>query len=283
MRTRGKRRALAAAVLIAFALVLTGCDATVNLFVDATADYYVQELEIRMPDSVRRVLEDSAADNGTTEADDRWTLAAWVRALSLQTSFEYGGIAPDQSDFVISLTMRIPLTELGSSSDGGSTSRTIENYFYFYAVEETEPNPFNGLRAEYDAGTEGTLMGAVRNGWESDGVRYPSFAEAFPAAAGYDPSDLRLNLYLALADDVRSTGTWVTVDGVRYCMYERPFDDSTHTVVYRYYAANSLGWNVTAIVIAAAVVAAILLVTRKRGKDAAPKGAAGAPGDPFGA
>ena len=120
-------------------------------------------------------------------------------------------------------------------------------------------------------------MGAVKNGWESDGTRYPSFTEAFPAAASYDPSDLRLNLYLALNDDIRSTGTWVTVDGVRYCMYERSFDDSTHTIVYRYYAANSLGWNVTAIVIAVAVVAAILLATRKRKKNAAaPNEAAGA-------
>ena len=57
MRARGKRRALAAALLIAFALVLTGCDAKVNMFVYATADYYVQELEIRLPDSLRRELE----------------------------------------------------------------------------------------------------------------------------------------------------------------------------------------------------------------------------------
>lgn len=277
MRARGKRRALAAALLIAFALVLTGCDAKVNMFVYATADYYVQELEIRLPDSLRRELEISAAANETAAEDDTWTLADWVRELSRQTSFEYGGIAPDQSDYVISLTWRIPLSELGSSSDGSSTSRTIENYFYFYAVEETEPNPFNGLRADYDAGTEDTLMGAVKNGWESGGTRYPSFTEAFPAAASYDPSDLRLNLYLALNDDIRSTGTWVTVDGVRYCMYERSFDDSTHTIVYRYYAANSLGWNVTAIVIAVAVVAAILLATRKRKKNAAaPNEAAGA-------
>ncbi len=264
MSMRNKRRFLKCAVALLLAVLVTavtGCDAKVNLYVYATETDYVEEFEIRIPDSLRKELEATAAPRQNGE---RWTLADWVRSLAAQTQLSYEGFVVDQSDFVVKLSQSVPLSQVGSSEG----ERKIKNYFFFYVVEQTSPNPFNGLREQYDSG-EG-VMGYVSNGWESGGVSYPSLTQAFPAAADYDPSLIKLNLYLALNDKVRATGTWVEVDGVRYCLFERSFDDKQLSVTYRYYAANSLGWNVTALVAAAAVVAVILAATRKAHKAAEP-------------
>lgn len=258
----------AAAVLAVLVLALTGCNASVNLYSYTTDEYYVQTLEIRMSDTLRKTIEDSAgAVAGTSE---KWKLTAWLRDLSLLLTFsdgsryEYSGYKTENGDFVVPLVRKVPLSALDDQEDDEEVTVVRKNYFWFYTYEITEPNPFNGLRADYDAGTEDTVMGYIKNGvWENGVQILPSLTEAFPVIAGYDPSDLKLNLYLAFSDTISATGTWTTVDGRRYCLYERSFDDAQHTITYKYRLPNSVGWNVTALVIAAIVVAAILLATRK--------------------
>lgn len=263
-------------VSLCAACTLTACGASVSMYTGSTASYYTQTLEIRLPASVYNVMEKTAAVKPGTYA--RWKFTEWLYALSQLvsfsdgTSYEYDGYMtdPKNNDFVAQLTRKIPIDAADGSDEESETSQTVKNYFYAYAVEVTQPNPFNGLRTDYDTaapGQNGSVTQMIKNGigYYREDVYVevlPSLAKAFPATAGYDPGSLKLNLYLNGSSKMVSTGTKVTIDSKTYYLWERAFDDREETITYKYYRPNSLGWNITAIVAASAVAGIILLATR---------------------
>lgn len=247
-------------------MALIGCDASVSMYSTSDGDEYVQTLEIRMPDSMLRDIESHAAYANPTR---RWSLVGWLNVLSALVTYSDGShyeganLVSKDGDSIITLERRFKPSSDDADEPDEDVVRTVKDNLFFYTVEVTEPNPFNGMRADYDAGTEGTIMDYIRNGIVQDNVvLLPALTEAFPRIADYDPSGLKLKLYIAFGDKVQTTGTRVLIDGVRYYLFERSFDDSTQTITYKYFRPNSLGWNIVALVAAALTVAIILLCTR---------------------
>lgn len=248
-------------------LALVGCDASVSLYSTTDGDEYVQTLEIRMPNAMLRDIEADAAYRTPIE---RWSLVGWLNMLSALVTYADGShyeganLVSKDGDSIITLERRFTPAPDDADEPDEDVVRTVKNNLFFYTVEVTEPNPFNGLRADYEAGTEGTIMAYIRNGIVQDNiVLLPALTEAFPRIADYDPSGLKLKLYVAFGDKVQTTGTRVSIDGVRYYLFERSFDDSAQTITYKYFRPNSLGWNIVALVVAALTVVVILLCTRK--------------------
>lgn len=261
------------------ALPLAACGASVSLFTGSSGDEYVHTLEIRIPARLYNEMEKTAAVIPNTYK--RWTLPDWLAGIcqlvtySDGTGYEYDGFYLDGGDFVAQLTHRFPIDD--DEDDGeedGDVVQTIKNYFFVYAIEVTQPNPFNGLRADYDdaaEGQNGSLMQMIKNGvgyyqGEEWVQLLPSLTQAFPAVKGYDPSELTLNLYLGGSSRMASTGTKVRMGGNTYYLWERKFDESEQTITLKYLRPNSLGWNITAIVVAGIVVVVILLATRGKKK-----------------
>lgn len=270
------------------ALPLAACGASVSLFTGSSGDEYVHTLEIRIPARLYNEMEKTAAVIPNTYK--RWTLPDWLNGTYLPNGqrqigicdysvYEYLGYVEDGVDFIAQLEYRFPIDD--GSDDGEEDSdvvQTIKNYFFVYAIEVTQPNPFNGLRADYDdaaEGQNGSLMQIIKNGigyyqQTEHGQEWvqllPSLTQAFPAVKGYDPSELTLNLYLGGSSRMASTGTKVRMGGNTYYLWERKFDESEQTITLKYLRPNTLGWNITAIVVAGIVVVIILLATRGKKK-----------------
>lgn len=98
----------------------------------------------------------------------------------------------------------------------------------------------------------------------------PSFYELFPVATSikdFNPDNLYLNFFLATNSKLSTTGEKVRdSQGNTYYLWQAKFDGSDNKIVYEFIRANSLGWNITAILTAFAVIGILLLVTKFKKK-----------------
>lgn len=263
-------------------LSLTACGASVSLYTGSTSSEYVHMLEISVPERLYNELEKTAALKPNSYK--RWRLDEWLATFCDLVTFgdgskyEYEGNTVG-GDFVAQMTRRFPISDADDEEEDDEVIQTVKNYFYAYVIEVTQPNPFNGLRTDYDeaaAGQNGSLMQMLKNGIgyyhnvEGAGQVWvevlPPLAKAFPLVKNYDPGDMTLKLYLGGSSRMASTGTKVKIGRNTYYLWERKFDETDETITLKYYRPNSLGWNITALVVAGLTVVVILLVTRKKKK-----------------
>lgn len=258
----------------------TACGASVSLYTGSENGNTVYFLEARLPLSLYGNIQQSGAERHEIGQPPKWRLEDWLAEFSRYvmftdgSMFEYEGYSIDSNEYVATFKRTVTPNSGGSGSndDSEDDNVVIKDYFYFYAVEVTEENPFNGLRSEYDAavpGQSGTLMQMIKNGigyFDDEGYheRLPSLSAAFSETAKYLPETLKLNFYLDGSAKMNTTGNKKVINGKTYYLWERSFDASEDYITYRYFRANSLGWNVTALIIAGVTVLIILIVTRSK-------------------
>lgn len=265
-------------LLLVLALSLTACSGTsVSLVTSSTATGSRHQLEIRVPNAALNELQNSATYREGTRA--KWKLADYLTLLCSMvqlgdgSQYEYVQTYPDGSDTVFILIRDFTPSDDGDD-DEDDVQTTVKDYFFFYTVEVTQPNPFNGLRLSYDEAAPGqnaNIMQMLKNGIGTtvDGVwvsLLPPIAEAFPYIKTCNLDELKLNLYLSGSNRMASDGTKIRTRGGAYYMWERKFDTADTSITLQYYRPNSLGWNIVAILAAGITVTVILLVTRNNKK-----------------
>ncbi len=96
----------------------------------------------------------------------------------------------------------------------------------------------------------------------------PSFNAAFPIAASkeiYTPQTLKTNYLLQSNNKMQTSGeTLRDNQGNRYYLFQTLFDEKNDRIEFTYYRANSVGWNVMAILIGVAVVGGLMLYCKFR-------------------
>ncbi len=92
----------------------------------------------------------------------------------------------------------------------------------------------------------------------------PCFKDAFPNGA-FTPSTLKTSFILQSNSKMKTSGqTLRDNQGNKYYLFDSLFDEKEDKIVYEYVRANSVGWNVLAILLGLATVGAILLYCKFR-------------------
>lgn len=270
-------------LLLVLALSLTGCSGTsVSLYTSSTTAGSRHTLEIRVPQKLCASLESTAAilptDLRTGLKYDRWNIYDYLKIISESMTLGDGSqyqLVRERGEGTekVYVLVRDFTPSDDEDEEDDQVEMNVKDYFFFYTVEVTQPNPFNGYRALYDQ-AEPTLMQALRNGFDAyidnKKVHIPALDQAFPLIKNCNLDELTLNLYLGGSNRMASDGTKVRKSSEWYSgtfyLWDRKFDTEDTTITLQYYRPNSLGWNIVAIVLAGLTVTAVLLLTRGKKK-----------------
>lgn len=271
--------------LALFAATLVGCGASVDYVYYTDDANYIYDVRVNIPTELERKIDAS----GKPDSEGyKWTLYEWLYIYADLFGYELAPMKSAERGMKVYRFLRtVPIENDEDEDDEDSdTVVDVKNLFYTYRVTVTMPNPFNGMRADYDEATSSdtSLMSVIKYGFDI----LPALTDAFPALRTEDFGEFGLNFYMPAIQGGASSGETVEVDisetgngDEEYLFYkfDRLFDEAETTISYSYSRPNSLGWYVTIIVIGVAIVAIILLVTRKK-KTAKPEAADIFPYDP---
>lgn len=234
---------------------LAGCE-------EASISYYYapdsfddgRRFEVKLPDSLITEIETGAP----------WTVESYLTAIAGYANMD---ISVEREGGVTFFSLFGPLPPADGSADGTVNYR-VENRFFTRRVYITEDNPFNGMREEYDTcnAAEGSIMRLITSGVSDGETTIPALRDAFPAIREMDPNALTLRFlwnesrssrYKPLGEDEEFAY------GRRWQVWNGKFDNEYRSVEYYYSVPNPVGFYVVVLVLGAAVVAIVLIATRK--------------------
>lgn len=257
--TKRTKSVIVAALAAALAFMLTGCGARVDYYYSSTNSGAEVRYDVTIDKDIVAELENDKTSS--------LTVGQYFNTLALAYGFDHITKVGSGS---ITYSFGGEITSSGDDGDDGEQpTYSIKNGFFTRRVTVTQGNPFNGLRAAYDEGTDltpGSIIDALRNGIASPtgGKLLPSFIEAFPAAANYNKDELTLRfLWHADVADFEGGTSVVDENGVRWQAWDAKFDRETRDIVYSYTSVNPLGYYVVVLALGAAVTVIIIVATRK--------------------
>ncbi|MCI9031889.1 MAG: hypothetical protein HFK09_05135 [Clostridia bacterium] len=285
MKTR-VRILTAIAALALIAMTFVGCGASIDYVYYTDEDNYIYDVRVNIPTELERKLESSAVPDPNFDGQE-WSLLEWLYTYADMFGYEVAPMKSTERGMkVYRFIRKAPIEDDEDEEEESDTVVDVKNLFYTYRITVTMPNPFNGMRAEYDGAkpSDTSIVSVIKYGYGY----LPALGDAFPAAETMDLSGLGLNFYMPAIQGGASSGKEVDVDissggtgTEEYIFYkfDRLFDETETTISYSYSRPNSLGWYVTIIAVGVAIVAIILFVTHKK-KTAKPEAADIFPYDP---
>ncbi len=272
---RCKKRAAKFVAVIAVALcacMLTGCGAALSVtdYVENGRRVNVYELSIE-----RAVVQKMEASAAVDPDGVRYTVPEYFRDLFdgfgyELVSSEYGA-SGYRASFKRAFSSEPDLYGTGTAPEFVYTHRDDPFVRTYTAVA---PNPFNGVRAAYDAVTpaqSGTVIQQLKNGkvaWNEYGeleVLFPSVGDAFPYVKGIDPDGLLLEYVFVGSARMESSGSASKIDGDRAAYaFSRYFDRTEREIAFEYRRPIPYGWYLVAIAAGGATVAIFVIATRKK-------------------
>lgn len=274
--------------IAACALAFSGCGASVTVrdYTENGTRYNMYTVSIDL-DTVRKMEASAATDaNG-----DKYSVHGYFFEL-------FSGLGCEIVDSVYTsdaytASYRIAFSDTGADSGGNGGGSFISHTrlhdiaeaVEFSASYKTNPfvrkymkksaNPFNGIRAEYDAvqpDETATVVQQLKNGRVSrdaeTGERItflPSVVDAFPYLRGFEPDLLKLNYAMTGSKRMSSSGTSRDLDGdyAEY-VFSRYFDTVDTEIGLEYTRPVPYGWYGVALAAGGLVFGIIMLVTRAK-------------------
>lgn len=267
------KRLILLAVLCFSAVMLTGCGASVTVY-DFVSDgtlYSMYELEIDR-DTVERMEATAATDDD----GEKYTVETYFFRLFTG----YGCELVDASSTDKAYTVRYRKQAVGGKPELYETGQNVE-----FTTTHTEnpfvrtytavsPNPFNGVRAAYDAidpNRSSTLLERIKNGivvrneYDERSVVFPSIDAAFPYLKGANLDGLLLNYERGGSSRMKSSGQSTELgDKTSRYTFSRYFDLNDTQIAFEYRRPVPYGWYMTALAAGAVTIVVLTLVTRTK-------------------
>lgn len=286
-KTRLRRTlAVIAAALCALAL-LSGCGASVTVTAYDENGVRYNEYTVEIPTQTVERMEKSAATDANGEkytvqsylfemfsgfdctlVDSRRTATSFV-AVYRKAFRDDKPTVVEPAGFVSGSVLRDVAEQISYTTDLTSRNPFVRRY------KTTSVDPFNGVRAAYDAvraGQSATVIQRLKNGLitintdtgETE-VLLPRVQDAFPYLDGMDESGLLLKYATIGSTRMDSSGTKREFDddNSRY-EFSRYFDTSDRDIVFEYSRPEVYGWYLVALAAGAVVVAAFVIATRPK-------------------
>ena len=284
-KTRIKRMLTAGAVA-ACAVAFCGCGAsvTVKAYTENGVRYNLYTVSIDA-DTVQKMESSATLDSN----GNRYTVNGYFFELFSSFDCEIVDSRYDASAYVASYKKAFDATgDTGSGEEGSFLSKSrlqdIAESIEFMVTYTANPfvrkyvsvsnNPFNGIRAEYDAVQSDetvTVIQRLKNGqFSRDGVTgerittLPSVTEAFPYLQGIDPDGLLLNYVFTGSKRMSSSGTAKEIGDYAEYVFSRYFDTTETGISFAYTRPVTYGWYGVALAAGGIVFAAIMLATRTK-------------------
>ena len=255
-----KKIAVLAVVIMTF-FTLCACGVSVDYYYESNGSQIFYRYDVTVPKAVVENLNSTARYKSVGGAS-RWTLGEYMDILGKSFGFSVDFGTGQGGASVYGFTRVVSAGDL-TSGDSDAVYE-VKDGFFTSTVTCTQENPFNGLRAQYD-GDETAARGSVMYVLSNGQAGIPAFTEAFPAAGGYSPDELKLNFYWN-AGVKAENGSVVTVNGEEWNLWTSAFDNENRKIVYSYKATNPLGYYVVILAAGVAVTAVVLLATSKSAK-----------------
>lgn len=265
-------RALTAAALVLAALMLGGCGATLTVYDYVLDGVRYNEFELSIERDTVELMEQSAI---VDPAGKRYTVSDYLYELFTGYGCELVSARSDERAYTVRFRKAYyggdtELTELGTAVE--FTYEFTQNPFV-RNITATAQNPFNGVRAAYDAvrvGQSGTLIQQLKNGkvavdeYGEPITLFPSVQTAFPYLYGMDPSGLALGYARDGSKRMQSSGYAVGGGKTRKYVFMRYFDTADAEIAFSYKRPVPYGWYIVAAAAGGAVAAAIILAARTK-------------------
>lgn len=255
-----KKIAVLAVVIMTF-FTLCACGVSVDYYYESNGSQIFYRYDVTVPKAVVENLNSTARYKSVGGAS-RWTLGEYMDILGKSFGFSVDFGTGQGGASVYGFTRVVSAGDLASGDSDAVYE--VKDGFFTSTVTCTQENPFNGLRAQYD-GDETAARGSVMYVLSNGQAGIPAFTEAFPAAGGYSPDELKLNFYWN-AGVKAENGSVVTVNGEKWNLWTSAFDNENRKIVYSYKATNPLGYYVVILAAGVAVTAVVLLATSKSAK-----------------
>lgn len=276
VKTINKRaaRLLALVAVVAAAVLLTGCGASLTVYDYTSGGVRYNAYELTIDGKVADAMDATAA----YDADGRrYDVPSYF--LALFASFGYEPEWARRTDEAYSARFVKAFYD-GKTDLERAGGRTLDFVYEFAddpflrTVTAKAQNPFNGVRAAFDAippDQTATVLQQLKNGsfaFDEFGDRItilPSVTDAFPFARGSSLDGLRLNYVRAQSSRMKSSGTATRIDGDNSeYMFSRYFDKTDADIVFEYKRPVVYGWYIVAAAAFGITIAAFLLATRKK-------------------
>lgn len=264
-------------LILAFPL-LAACGARIDVVEWQDADNFYNELQIVLSDAILSEINRSATSNGI----EKWTLTSYLSELLAQYSdYELARTQKENGETKIVFYSSVSKDE-SSGGGGGKEPETIkEENLFVRSVEIIMDNPLNGLidsfkKAQGNKLDYYSVFGVILRGQRIntiDGYRetYPSIFAAFPYLADKDYENMLMSFIWQAPKNWKSSGETIHIDGEKYFRWSRDLSEDGAKISYKYYRANSVGWNIVAIAAGGLTVLIIFLVFFIKGKKKPPK------------
>ncbi|MDE6399041.1 MAG: hypothetical protein K2L51_06950 [Clostridiales bacterium] len=267
-------RCMAAVAVVLAALALCACGATLTVYDYVSDGVRYNEFELRIDRDTVELMEETALIDSSGK---RYTVSDYFYELFTGYGCELVSASSDDSAYTVRFRKAYyggttELAELGTAVEFSYES--VQNPFV-RKITATAQNPFNGVRAAYDAvrdGQSGTLIQQLKNGkvavdeYGEPITLFPSVQTAFPYLRGMDPAGLALGYARDGSKRMQSSG-YASGDGkTRTYVFMRYFDTADAQIAFSYKRPVPYGWYFAAAAAGGVVTAAIMLAARKRKK-----------------
>ncbi len=256
--------------------MLSGCGASLTLYDYVEDGVRVNEYVLEIDrDTVERMEKSAASDSDgekyTVPDYFRELFASYGYELAAASSTSDGYSARYKKSFMENVTPEV--YEITGTMLSYETEIT-RNPFTADIVKSAD-NPFNGVRAAYDAVTDPDVSGGIieqlKNGrvvfdeYNERTVVFPAVQDAFPYLKGLDPDRLMLNFAVDGTSRMKSNGTAIKLnrDYNRY-VFSRYFDTTERKIEFEYARPVAYGWYIVALLAGGVVVAIFVVATRTK-------------------
>ncbi len=286
-----KRKIAVFIMMILVVSVFAGCESGVEFKYASDEEksyYYIDfmfdntELSLLNGSSALRVS-DYHVDGVESVAEIYWKVEDYLKLLMANFSgFEYQDkddeTDPDRTYYMFYREMERPDEEPEEEeNDGLPEGYTLNKGLFIYTITVEQDNPFNEVRTAYNkngaSGIDAIDVFKYGASNPSNGkLLMPSFSAAFPAFSYVGTGDLTLNYFLQTNSKLitESNKFFYDYNGNKYYLFESSLNEDNGKITFKYYRANSLGWNILSVAIGFIVVGALILLAKYGPKKAPP-------------
>lgn len=273
IKIRSKSAAFVAAVMLAFAAaLLSGCGASLTVYDYTENGERYNKFVLSLDADVVRAMEDSAIYDGDGK---RYTVQSYFYSLFTGFGCELTDARYDGDGYTVAYRKAYDgATDLEEIGTKVAFERTIKRDPFIKTVEETSPNPFNGVRQAYDEvlpEQSSTLIQQLKNGrvavdeFGETVVQFPSVTDAFPYLRRLNADGLLLNYVMRASKRTKTSGERISTSGRNgEFMFSHYFDRTVTDMRLKYKRPVPYGWYLVALAAGGATVAIIVLCTRKK-------------------
>lgn len=268
------RKIISTLIATAVALLLTGCGASVTVYDFSDGENHYNMYELTFDSDTLSRMESSAA---TDPNGNKYTVEKYF--ADFFADFGYSLDSAEKTDKQYTVRYRKAVGQGGELNELGTpvefTATSTENMFLRYYTM-TSPNPFNGVKAKYDAVQpyqSVTPLDRLKNGsvaFDGKGeliVSAPALTEAFPYLKTVGEDGLLLNYVRYGSPRMQSSGTEVKLDDdTAAYIFSRYFDDVEDSMELTFSRPVPYGWYLVAVLMGALVFGVIMLQTRPKKK-----------------